>query len=239
MAVERHAGFQTQAVAGTQADRPDLGKAQEFVPQVADTIRREADFEAVLAGIARARNIGGFTQQVEGSTFHEIKIAGFRAKFLHHLVRLGALQGQQRAFGQDFELDVGTGFVIGDRVGDDLEILVLARRIDDQQETFGLGPRHHPVVQDAALGIEQQRVLLLAGRQDGKIGRGQGLERGDGALARQPRLAHVRHVEQAGGRSRPLMFGQHAFVLHGHVIAGKRHHTRAKCDVAIVKRCIL
>ena len=38
-------------------------------------------------------------------------------------------------------------------------------------------------------------------------------------------------IEQAGGFARLLVFGQQAFVLHRHGVAGKRHHAGTQFQV--------
>ena len=49
-------------------------------------------------------------------------------------------------------------------------------------------------------------------------------------------LAHVRDVERAGVRPDGPVLGDHALVLHGHLVAGEGHHARAERDVARVQR---
>ena len=49
-------------------------------------------------------------------------------------------------------------------------------------------------------------------------------------------LAHVRDVECAGVGPDRLVLRDHALVLHGHLVAGERHHARTERDVARIQR---
>ena len=49
-------------------------------------------------------------------------------------------------------------------------------------------------------------------------------------------LAHVRDVERARVGADGLVLRDDALVLHGHLVAGERHHARAERDVARVER---
>ena len=58
-----------------------------------------------------------------------------------------------------------------------------------------------------ALIGQQQAVALLAGGQADHVHGNQRFERGSGIGPDQAQLAHVRHVEQAGGVARVVVFG--------------------------------
>ena len=49
-------------------------------------------------------------------------------------------------------------------------------------------------------------------------------ERGPGRLTREDKLAHVADIEQAGMSPGPEVFGDDAFKLHGHPVAGEFDH---------------
>jgi len=82
---------------------------------------------------------------------------------------------------------------------------------------------------------------LLAGLQAGDVAGHQRLDRLGrvlSGLGGEPHLAHVRDVEQAGGRPRLGVLGQDTGrVLHRHLVAGERHEARAEFAMKIVKRC--
>ena len=82
----------------------------------------------------------------------------------------------------------------------------------------------HQVVDDPAVGVQQQRILLLARLQDFIVAGHEPLELGGGVGAGDLALAHVRHVEQAGVFAGPTVLGQDALILDRHVIAAEAHH---------------
>ena len=113
----------------------------------------------------------------------------------------------------------------------------LAGAVDDDKNLVVAFVEEHQVVNDAAVVIEQQAVALLAHGQIDHVHRHQGLESGGGVGAHQAQLAHVGHIKQAGGRAGVVVFGHQAgWVLHGHGIAGKRHHAGAQRDMQVVQR---
>ncbi len=87
--------------------------------------------------------------------------------------------------------------------------------------------------------VEQQAVALLAHGQVDHVHRHQGFKRGGGiAHLMSLELAHVRHVEQAGGGAGVHVLGHQAGgVLHGHVVAPERHRLGTEFDVQGVQRC--
>ena len=91
--------------------------------------------------------------------------------------------------------------------------------------------------------VEQLRIALAAVFKTENVGGNERLERvGDRLVAAviglEPRLAHVRDVEQAGGSARCGVFPDDAGgILHRHVVAGERHHARACGDVKRMQRC--
>ena len=78
------------------------------------------------------------------------------------------------------------------------DVCVLAGRVDHQIEPV-VGPRRDQVVEDAAVIVGELGVAHGHGREAGDIPRHQALQRGGGAGAGEPELAHVRDVEEAGG----------------------------------------
>ena len=114
------------------------------------------------------------------------------------------------------------------QVGD---VLVLAGGVDDHEEVV-LAAGDHQVIEDAALLVGEQGVALLENRQVHDVDRDEEFERHVGAVALEQDLAHVGHVEQAGGGTGVLVFGEDAGgVLHGHVVAPEGNHLGAEFDV--------
>jgi hypothetical protein len=123
---------------------------------------------------------------------------------------LRALQRQQRhlGHGDDFAARADFGLDVRD-------VAHLAGAVDDHEQpgdarVAAAAVEEHQVVDDAAFVIEQQAVALLAGGQVDHVDRHQRLERGRRVGAYQAQLAHVGHVEQAGGLARVQVLGHQA-----------------------------
>ena len=116
----------------------------------------------------------------------------------------------------------------------------LAGAVDDDEDVAAVGMvtvEEHQVVDDAAIIVQQQAVALPARRQADHVDRHQAFKGGRRIRPDQPQLAHVRHVEQAGGVAGMQMLGHQAVrVLHRHGITGKRHHARAEFHMQIIQR---
>ena len=124
-------------------------------------------------------------------------------------------------------------------------IRVLHGGVDDEIEPTlvagGSDARDHQVVEDAAVVGKKLRIALLIGFQAHDIRRNERFERpchGFVALVLgdQESLAHVGNIEQARMLAGPVVLGHDAGgVLDRHVIAGERHHARAKGNMLGMK----
>ena len=141
----------------------------------------------------------------------------------HDLGRLRPLDGDQGAVVQHGQLGVARQML-----GPEGEVLVLVAGVDHDEQAIMVRLARHQIVDDPALGVQQQRILLLAGLQQVIVAWHEALELVDGVGAGDLALAHVRHVEQASVLARPAVFGQDAFVLHRHVIAAEPDHAGAQ-----------
>ena len=109
--------------------------------------------------------------------------------------------------------------------------------VDDKVQ-IAVKARHHKVVENTAIGVEEHRIPDPAFADPGDIGRGQRLEHRIAVGARQLDLRHVRDVEKAcRGASRKVLGLDTVRILNRHVPSGKRHHTGAVGEVEFVKRC--
>jgi hypothetical protein len=164
--------------------------------------------------------------------------AGHERELGHAVVQPGqgrrglrALQREQSAVGQ--RLHVAAVADVRDQV---LDVGVLARRVHDQEQV-GLAPRDHQVVEDAAVGVGEEGVSLLAGDQVDDIDRHERFERARGVVADQAQLAHVRHVEQCCRLAAVLVLGNDAAgVVDRHLVAGELDHLGAEFEVQRVER---
>ena len=151
-----------------------------------------------------------------------------------------ALKRDQRGFGQFRQPDAS-----GQSLAHEREVDRLSRRVDDEaQSAVRAGrARHHKVVDDPALVVEQLRIALAPGREAPKVGGAEMLEKGrDGAMigALEQRLAHMGNVEQPGGFAGVEVLGEDSRgILDRHVVAGERPHARAKLDMQGVERGLL
>ena len=115
------------------------------------------------------------------------------------------------------------------------DIMVGAAGIDNQlQDAVETGD--HQIVKNAALVVKKHRIADTSLGDGANIGRGQPLQRRVGVGPAKPDLRHMRYVEQAGLIAGCQMLRLDAVgILHRHVPAGERHHSRALREVEIVK----
>ncbi len=169
---------------------------------------------------------------------HEGHLGDALAMAGQHLGGLRPLQGDERAVVGAHEADA-----LRQTGGDMGEVLILAGRIDDQHQDAVLRllgrARHHQIVENAALLVEELRVALAPGSEVQDIGRHEGFERLGGrrmVAAHEEGLAHMRNVEEAGARPRVEMLGENAGrILHRHLISGEGHHAGAERHMGAVE----
>lgn len=143
------------------------------------------------------------------------------------------MQGEQGArFEQRLDLAA-----ITDMLAQVRQVLLFAGGVDHQEQGVVTQVGDHQVVEDAALRVGEHGIALHAHRQVDDIDRYQRLQGAGGIVAAQDDLAHVRDIEQAGLLAGVQVLLEHAQrVLHGHVVAGERHHARAQFQVQGVQR---
>ena len=113
--------------------------------------------------------------------------------------------------------------------------------VDHQPERAvrGGSARHHEIVDDAALVVEELRVALPARSQTEDVGCAEGLEeRRHGPVVRpfDRRLAHVRDIEKPCGLAGVQMLAEDpGRILDRHVIAREGGHAGAELDVQRVQ----
>ena len=113
------------------------------------------------------------------------------------------------------------------------DVHALAGRVDDQMEPVA-GPRHHQVVDDAAVVVGELGVAHGPGREARDIPRHEAFESSGAAAAGEAQLAHVRDIEEPGGGAclRVLRDDARA-VAHRHGIAGEADKTGAERAVLV------
>ena len=110
------------------------------------------------------------------------------------------------------------------------------RRVDDEIELAVREAVGDEVVDDATDLVRQQGVLRLSVAELVDVVREHRLQE---RLRRRPvdvDLSHVRDVERPRVGADCFVLGDHALVLHRHLVAGEGHHARAERDVARIQR---
>ncbi len=246
MPIERQPGLQPERIASAQADRSDHLVLQQRPRHRLGLAGRNGNLKAVLAGIARPRDMAVDAAAVRQGEFgtcrrHEGQAGALATRTGQNGGRRRPLQRQQGPVLHGDVIDVAGQMRPNMRV-----VRLLARRIDDQHQPAVVvrrgRARDDQVVENAAGLVEQQRIAHAPGAEALEGPRRQRLQRlcrglmvGTGNEA----LAHMRDVEQAGLFTRPGMFGDNAFKLHRHGIAGKRHQPAAERFVQRCQRCFL
>ena len=115
------------------------------------------------------------------------------------------------------------------------DVALLGGAVDDQVEMIAAAGDHQ-VVDDAALGVEQQRIFGPRLLEDGEVGGEQGFEPLLRLGAGDEQLAHMADVEQAGRGAGPQMLGDDPLILDRHRVAGERDHAPAFGAVPAVER---
>lgn len=235
MTIEAKPRLEPQTVARTEPDGFDFRFAQQFLCEFHNFIGGHRNLVAVLAGVARTADVTRDARDIHVARGHKIHLRHRGRKACQHFNGLGSLQRDQRTVFDTVELNACRQVRLNMR-----KILMLAGGIDDnEQRAFARGTRHHEVVADAALVVEQQGVADGSGHEACDVARHEGFERSRHrrvVRSHKKRLAHVRHIEQARRGTRVQMLGEHAvLILDRHVIAGKRHHLCTKRDVERVQ----
>ena len=121
------------------------------------------------------------------------------------------------------------------------EIDLLARGIDDERQSGAFGiARNHQVVDDAAPGVQELGVADVPRLQAKEVAGHERLQRFRGRLeirSRQPRLPHMRNVEQTGGGAHmSVLLDDARRVLNRHLVASEGHKSRAEFAMQRVQR---
>ena len=241
VAVEAHARFEAEGVARAEAARDDvdgLARLEQREPHLVGLRGRDEDLEAVLAGVAGARDgradVGDFPV-AEPVVLQAREVDA--GKRLEHVHRFGTLHGDER---------IARARVDGDRVADTLDVLgdpcVVPGDIagvDHQQKMRRAEAVDQQVIDERALRRQQTGVLRLS---DGELRRVVGrdaLDRGERVLAGDLDLAHMADVEDSSAVADGGMFVREAAVLDRHVPSAERDHSGARHAVTGIERRLL
>ncbi len=231
LAVKRKASLKTQRIARAKADGQHFRLRKQLAGEGLGELCGDRDFEAILAGVTRARDKKRLGIHMKHTAFHETQRfdAGNDARKNRYGFR--SLQGEQRALRLGHKRDARRK-----PRADMREVDLLARGVHDQRQAFAIGgARHHQVVDDAAPGVRKLRVADAPRFQAEDIGGGMRFDRLGCRLEIrrfQPRLAHMRDVEQSGGGAHMVvLFDDTRRVLQRHLVAREGHELGAKLAV--------
>jgi hypothetical protein len=117
------------------------------------------------------------------------------------------------------------------------QVLLVVRRVRDREEAAPafVEAVGEEVVEDAAVGLAQDRVLRAVRGDLGDVVGEDPLQEGLGVLARGADLAHVGDVEEAGLGADGHVLLADALVLHGHLPSRERDQLGTERGVAVVQ----
>ncbi|MCY1394715.1 hypothetical protein D9M68_459440 [compost metagenome] len=231
LAVEVHAGFQAQGVAGAEADGGDAG-AHQFVEEAGGLIGGEHDFQAVFAGVTGTGDEPvAFGQALEGLQFVDQR----RALGAHQLGHLGtgagALDGQHGQVGAFVDPHVEAlaaglhpGQVLVAGGGIDHQAIAAAGEVDDQVVDHPAPLIEHGAVERLAGGLQ---TLDVVGQQV--------LEPGLGLGTGNVHHGHVGDVEDAAIATHLVVLLHLGTVVQRHVPAAEIDHLGSQSQVLVMQ----
>ena len=232
--VEAHPHLEAKRVAAAEAGGGDAAGGHEGFPHPLRVHGGEVQLEAVLAGVAGARD--GAVDAGTGAGGEVVvadRVEGDIAKRLQDLLRLRSLHGKEGdvvGIVRDRALELAR--VLLD-VG---EVLVLVAAVDDHHQVVGIAIDEAVVFDGAAL-VADGGIVHLTDVELGDVIRRHVAHEVEGTLAPDAEFAHVADVEDAAGFTNRLVFGGNSGrVLHRHFVAGEGYELGAECGVNGVKR---
>ncbi len=240
VAVERHACFEAEGVAGSQAGRDKpvaFAGFKECFPQRGSVRVRDVDLEPVFARVA-----GAGQQQVLSADGH------LNSRVVLELRDQGVLLRRDEPQHDGFRirtLDSDQGGPCGGVLDNNVEtrrtLLQLrcnncsVARIRHHEELLRTPTVRDEVVDDAAVGVADQRVLGFAVGDRGQLAHQGVVQEGGCFRAGHPDFAHVGEVEQAGRLAHRVVLSQLGVVLEGHLPAAEVREGRAGLFVLLIE----
>ena len=174
VAVEAEPRLEPQRVARAEPDRLHAVLRQQQLGEIRRLVGRDRDLEAVLAGVARARDVA--VERADASRSPPVmnaKAGGIRRDSSPaRRCAAGPCRAMRASSGAGTSLTLA-----GNRAREVRVVDLLAAGVDDQvkppSSSSDRRPRHHQIVDDAAVVVEELGVALLAGLQIQDVGRHQ------------------------------------------------------------------
>jgi hypothetical protein len=241
VAVEGVAHFEAEGVAGAEATG-ESAFGLDGCDRALKPVRRgdggHEELEAVFSGVASAAEPHEAFGGVAGDDGVFLGVGGVGAEEGgEDGAAFGALDGEAGAGGAEVgEFDeggvCGSG---GVECGELSPVFVDAGGVDDEEEFAFAGAIGDEVVDDAAVVIEEEGVVAVAGGEAGDVV-GEGvIEEGFGVGAIDDDLAHVGDVEDANVLADGVVFGHKAGILDGHFPAGEGDQAGSEGEVVLVE----
>ena len=242
VAVEGVAHFEAEGVAGTETAGESafgLDGCDNALKPVGRGGGGHEEFEAVFAGVAGAAEPHEAFGGIAGDDGVFLGVGGVWAEEgSEDGAAFGTLDGEAGAGGAEVgEFDEGFGVgLLGVEGGELGPVFGDAGGVDDEEECVWIGAIGDEVVDDAAVFVEEESVVALAGGEAGDVV-GEGvIEEGFGAGATDDELAHVGDVEDADVLADGVVFGHEAGVLDGHFPTGEGDQAGSEGEVIFVER---
>ena len=243
MTVQRHTSLKTQGVTRSQTRRNHaerLTGSSQLVPQLNCVLVRYEQLEAVLTGVAGAgqQNVNAGDGQRHGCVVlqlaHGILVRGTGCQ--QNLLRARALNSNQGGLIRLIhELNVEITQALAHRC----EVSVNVRSVRNDHEFLIAQTVSNQVVNDAALVVDQDRVLCLTDLQDGHVRHQSVIQERARIRTGHTELTHVGQVENTGTSTDSLMLSNVISVLQGHIPAAEVGERSAKLLVDRVQRGLL
>ncbi len=239
VAVEREACLEAQRIARAEAHRQDaepLARREQRRPDWRRVFCLAEDLHAILAGVARSRDDrpspGDRRLPHAEPPERRCHIGDADPGRLEDRERLRPLQREERrAVARVFEVALAVSKRT--EVGRDL---VAIGGVANDEHSARREPVHDEIVENGAALIAAARVRRAPVVELSDIVRHQRIDHRCRAVAFEPQLPHVRHVEQPRALPHRRVLRRDPLVLHGHLVPRKWNDPRPQAHMLVVER---
>ena len=212
----------------------------ERAPERGRVVPRAEDLDAVLAGVAGARDGAAHVRDDRVAEVEDLELARASPRRRRRARATSNAFGPWSAISAVSSVRSSNSQWFSAAFWKTRRHLVAVRRVADDEPAILRGAVDDEVVEDRALLVAGARVERLAVDELRRVVRDRGSSTTcAGVLAAHLELAHVRDVEEAGRRAHGLVLVDDARVLHRHLPAGERDDPRAGFHVLVVEGRLL
>jgi len=233
VAVQAQPGFEPEAVPGGEAGEGHGTGGEQTLHQLDRLVDGDHELEPVLARVPGPGHVDLDPADRRPAGLHEPERRRAGVEPGEHVGRGRSLQGDEREV-----VAMADGEVVGEVKSQVDEVLDGVPRVHDERHRpiGSRATRDDHVVDDPAVGVEQEAVLERARGQCGHGRRQHRLETAGGVRAGDLDDPHVGDVEERGAAAARLVFGDRAgSVAEGHLPAGEVDHAPAVGEVQVVQ----